>query len=459
MNDGPEIPQYLPQTLRRFANRLPALGRKGPKLKLNSFLSSVALALATFIAVVMLGGAASARDGAYRVIYKFQGSSDGCEPVSLPAVGKNGDLYGVTLTCGIYNLGTIFRLTAPRTRGGIWTKTVLYDFPGGKGGRGATSLVLGADGNLYGASKTIFELKRPTTRNGAWKYIALYTLNKNTDGNPIEGNLVFDAEGNLYGATELGGDLGCLQEGCGTVFELKRPTKNGWKWHFSVLYTFTGSPDAAEPYAGLTFDSEGNLYGTTFAGGATDWGAVYRLGHPAKKGQPWKETVLYSFDGGNKNIIRPEAPVIFDGLGNLYGTTALGGDPNCQGGFGCGVVFELSPPAKQSGTWTYANIHAFQGGNDGIYPSGYMVLDPKGNLYGTTQTGGPSNGGTVYRLSPSAENEATWAEIVLHGFTGSNGDGSLPFDGLTWGKWHDLYGTTWESGLCQLCGTVFELHP
>jgi len=432
-------------------------------LKLNRFLSRVALALATFAAAVAVGGAAHARDAAYQVIYEFQGSSDGWAPVALPAIAKNGDLYGVTYGGGTYNLGTVYKLAAPLTRGGTWTKTVLYDFTNGDPGY-PTSLVIAKDGSLYGAGNGpntrgfIFRMTSATSRDGQWTYSTLYTLNSASDGSAIQG-ITLDGEGNLYGTTEQGGDLGCLQVGCGTVFELKRPIKNGGKWHFSVLYTFKGSPDAAEPAAGVVFDQEGILYGTTYAGGAIDWGAVYRLGHPAKKGQPWTESVLYSFDRSNKNIIRPEAPVIFDGLGNLYGTTVLGGDPNCQGGFGCGVVFELSPPAKQSGTWTSMNLHAFHGGNDGIHPSGYMVFDPEGNLYGTTQVGGAGNGGTVYRVKPSARKGGAWTEAVLHGFTGSNGDGAMPVSGLTWGKWHDLYGTTWENGLCQGCGTAFELHP
>ncbi len=108
--------------------------------------------------------------------------------------------------------------------------------------------------------------------------------------------MVFDADGNLYGATELGGDLSCRQHGCGTVFELKRPTKDGGKWRLSVLYTFTGTPDGAQPFAGITFDRKGNLYGTTILDGAYGWGAVYRVSPPQKKSKTWTETVLYSFD-------------------------------------------------------------------------------------------------------------------------------------------------------------------
>jgi uncharacterized repeat protein (TIGR03803 family) len=332
----------------------------------------------------------------------------------------------------------------------------------GEGGGYPSSLVLGEDGNLYGVdySQTIFELTAPASGDGVWTYTALYTLNQ-SQGAGIVGNLVFDADGNLYGATGIGGDLGCEQEGCGTVFELKRPTKEGGKWRLSVLYTFTGKPDGAEPFAGVTFDQEGNLYGTTFRGGTADWGAVYGLRHPTKKGQPWTETVLYSFDQSNEDVISPEGPVAFDPSGNLYGTTALGGDLSCQGGLGCGVVFELSPPAKTGEAWTYATLYAFQGGDDGITPTGYLVFDSEGDLYGTTEVGGQAQGGTVYQLKPPSPNDGAWTETVLHAFTGSNGDGDLPESGLTWGKWSDLYGVTLEGGKCQSpgCGTAFELQP
>jgi hypothetical protein len=113
----------------------------------------------------------------------------------------------------------------------------------------------------------------PTSHNETWKYTVLFTLTKSSQGSAIQGNLVFDAKGNLYGASELGGDLACAQEGCGTVFELKRPTKDGGKWRFSVLHTFTGTPDGAEPFAGVAFDQKGNLYGTTDGGGTFGYGA------------------------------------------------------------------------------------------------------------------------------------------------------------------------------------------
>jgi uncharacterized repeat protein (TIGR03803 family) len=425
----------------------------------------VVLILASLISIVLLEGIADARGTAYRVIYNFQGSSDGWEPVGVPAVAKNGDLYGITKSGGTYDFGTVYKLTAPRTRGAAWTKTVLYDFPGGaKGGGYPDSLVIGADGNLYGVdySQTVFELRQPASDADTWKYAALYTLTQGSQGSAIQGNLVFDAEGNLYGAAELGGDLGCEQDGCGTVFELKRPAEEGGKWRLSVLYTFTGTPDGAEPFAGVTFDQEGNLYGTTNYDGAYGYGVVYRVSPPKKKGEAWTETVLYSFDRVGDIGSNPCGPVIFDGSGNMYGTTGSGGDLNCQSGYGCGVVFELSPPTKKQGAWTYATLYAFEGGNDGNDPSGYMEFDSTGNLYSTTQEGGGGKGysGIAFRLSPPKEKGDGWTESVIHRFVAPEAGG--PDGGLTWGKWHGLYGVTSLGGTgCEPpgCGTAFELQP
>jgi uncharacterized repeat protein (TIGR03803 family) len=433
-------------------------------MKLSGRSDRVILTLAVLAAAVLCEATAHAQSKSYWVLYEFgQEKSDGWQPVGAPAVAKNGDLYGVTGGGGDYNSGTAFKLMSPKIRSGGWEKSVIYEFPGGDGGEGPTALMFGEGGNLYGADdgQSLFELSAPKSHNGTWEYHQLYALNGTTDGEGIQG-IVLDAEGNIYGTTEEGGDLGdCEQHGCGTVFELKRPTKKGGKWGLSVLYAFTGEPDGALPFAGVTFDQSGNLYGTTFRGGDFDWGAVYELKKPTKKGQPWTESVLYSFDQSDNDIISPEGPVTFDTTGNMYGTTALGGDLNCQGGFGCGVVFELSPPAKKGKSWSYATLYAFQGGNDGIYPTGYMVFDSAGNLYGTTQTGGgKTSAGTVYRLSPPGGSGGAWTESVLHGFTGSNDDGALPV-GLTWGKWSDLYGVTEGGGIgCQSgCGTAFEIRP
>jgi uncharacterized repeat protein (TIGR03803 family) len=413
-----------------------------------------------FATLVMLVGLANAEGSAYRVIHDFKGSSDGWEPAGVPVAAANGDLYGVTIGGGTSGLGTVFKLTAPRTRGGAWEKTILYDFPGGDGGGHPTSLVLGPGGNLYGVdfTQTLFELKRPASQNGMWTYTALYTLNQGTQGSAIQG-IALDAKGNIYGATELGGDLSCGNGyGCGTVFELQRPTKDGGQWVLSVLHAFTGNPDGREPFAGVTLDQEGNVYGTTLGGGTQ--GTVYMLSPPAKKGGKWTETVLYPFNAPDLGT-GPGGPVTFDGSGNMYGTTLFGGDLNCSGGAGCGVVFELSP--QEGGTWTYANLYSFQGGNDGEEPAGYIAIDSKGSLYSTTKYGGGNQeeySGIAFRLSPHEQKGGAWTETVLHRFKvpTEGGDNS----GLIWGKWGDLYGVTYLGGTgCQGngCGTVFELQP
>ena len=170
--------------------------------------------------------------------------------------------------------------------------------------------------------------------------------------------------------------------------------------------------------------------------------------------------MLYSFNPSNNIGSSPEGPVIFDGSGNMYGTTAFGGDLNCAGGFGCGVVYELSPPTQKGRDWTYTTLYAFTGGNDGAIGGSALLFDSEGNLYGTT-TEGYTFAGTAFRLSPPANGGGPWTETTLHGFTGKNGDGAVP-TGLTWGKWGDLYGVTGEGGTgCQRlgCGTTFEVRP
>jgi uncharacterized repeat protein (TIGR03803 family) len=392
----------------------------------------------------------------FRTLYNFTGGSDGRLPVGVPAVDNDGNLYGTTCIDCSNPGGTIFELAAPKTRGGSWTESTLYTFPSNGIGY-PTSITIDKDGTLYGAGGGqntrgfIFRLTPPRDRGGSWTYNLLYELQSGSNGSAIQGDLVLDAEGNLYGATEEGGDLSCDNGyGCGTVFQLERPTKKNGKWNYKVLYAFIGQPDGMQPFAGVTFDQEGNLWGTTSEGGSNGWGTVYRMKPPKKKGQQWTEKVIYSFNEYNDDIISPEGPVAFDSSGNLYGTTPLGGDPNCQAGLGCGVVFELSTP-----TWTYQTLYEFQGGDDGINPQGYIVFDSKGNLYSTTTEGGGGKGDSdvAFELTPSSIGGA-WTETVLHRFIGAPG----PNSGLTWGKWGELYGATWLGGKYD-DGSVFELQP
>ena len=213
---------------------------------------------------------------------------------------------------------------------------------------------------------------------------------------------------------------------------------------FNVIYTFTGGQDGAFPYAGVTMDKAGNLYGTASYGGA-GYGTVYQLKH---KGSGWIVNPVYSFTGGSDGS-NPYARVIFGPNGALYGTTT-------QGGYGYGTVFNLRPSVRACTTpscpWTETVLYAFKGA-DGAFPKyGDLLFDQAGNIYGTTHDGGPSFFGTVYELTPSGSG---YTESVLYSFASSN-DGGNPFNGVIFDNAGDLYGTTGYGGL-SIYGTVFEL--
>jgi uncharacterized repeat protein (TIGR03803 family) len=196
---------------------------------------------------------------------------------------------------------------------------------------------------------------------------------------------LIDKTGNLFGIAELGGDPSC---NCGTVFEL---ASVGGKWKFKTLQAFTGAPDAGSPYGGVIEDKKGNLYGTTYFGGASGAGSVYEL---TKSGSKFTESVLYSFTGGADGG-SPTTTLMFDAKGNLDGTTSAGGDGS--GGGGDGVVFKLAP--QSGGTWKESVVHKFRNGSDGANPYYALTLDKSGDLLGTTAIGGDGNG-VIFQITP-----------------------------------------------------------
>jgi len=253
-------------------------------------------------------------------------------------------------------------------------------------------------------------------------------------GDPLAG-LVFDSAGNAYGTAISGG------EGYGTIYELS-PSQSGWT--ATLLYSFDNAGGAA-PYAPLILDSAGNLYGTAIWGGNTSGacqgsgcGTVYEL---AKVSGGWEFHLLYAFTGGSDSA-HPQAGLVFDKSGNLYGTTA-GGTPG-----GMGSVFELSPT---NGTWKESTLYTFAGGNDGATPLSALTPGAQGTFYGTTAFGGPQNLGTVYRLTKTA---SKWREAVLYAFSGP--DGAEPLAGSLLIRYGSLYGTTNFGGTSNM-GTVFAL--
>jgi len=268
-----------------------------------------------------------------------------------------------------------------------------------------------------------------------------------SDGALPYASLTFDASGNLYGTTSLGGD-GCDPPGCGVVFKLE--PAGGGEEKETVLHSFGAGFDGYSPLASVTLDRAGNVYGTASMGGASGNGIVYEL-VPGKNGK-WAEKVLRSFKG--KDGRQPTAALVFDAAGQLYGTTFEGGTGQCKDGEfveGCGIVFRLTLGA--SGAWTEKVLYYFKDKSpDAINPNAGVVFDSAGNLYGTTSGGGTYGVGTVYELSPEAN--GTWAEKVLHSF-GSEGDGVYPA-GLVFDAAGNLYGTTYSGGLYG-GGTVFQL--
>ncbi len=230
-------------------------------------------------------------------------------------------------------------------------------------------------------------------------------------------------------------------------------------WKEKVLHSFCSQPNCADgdyPTAGLIFDAAGNLYGTTYAGGAYGAygpGTVFELTPAAGGG--WTEKVLHSFDNDCTDGASPYASLIFDAAGNLYGTTSRRRLlPACDAGEGCGTVFELTPTA--GGGWTEKVLHSFGNGTDGANPDCDLIFDAAGNLYGTTIYGGTYSYGTVFELTPAGG--GNWTEKVLHNFNRNGTDGICPYAGLIFDAAGNLYGTTSLGGTFGV-GTVFELTP
>ena len=263
---------------------------------------------------------------------------------------------------------------------------------------------------------------------------------------------------------------------CGTVYQLAPPARQGGPWTETVLYVFKGnaSQDGASPAGGLVMDSAGNLYGTTAYGGTGNCvllgtlmgcGTVFEISPPKQKGGKWTETVLYSFPTAKQGYL-PNGDLVFDGAGNLYGATQYGGGhgTTCNGFYQyCGAVFELSPPKTKGGKWTEKVLHGFGSGTDGAAPNGGLVLDGKGNVYGTTFGGGNESGqcgkggcGTAFELKPPTVKGGAWTEKILHRFDRGSSDGGNPSAGLVLDSKHNLYGTTLNGGP-GLYGTVFRL--
>jgi uncharacterized repeat protein (TIGR03803 family) len=349
--------------------------------------ASAALAFGIVLLPLMAAQPARAQTTPYTILYTFTGGSDGGYPRAPLIADKAGNLYGTTVQGGLSNnclqggsCGVVFKLD---TNG---NETVLYTFTGG------------------------------------------------ADGSNPRGGVVRDESGNLYGTTANGGlDNNCYEgPTCGVVFKLD-PNGNE-----TVLYSFTGGADGGNPYAGVIRDAAGNLYGTTFVGGAYGGGTVFKIDSAGVF------SVLHTFtggaDGGN-----PAAGVIRDTEGNLYGTTLNGGGV-------LGVVFKLDPAGNET------VLHTFTGNPDGAQPQAGVFRDAAGNLYGTTTWGGATANGTVFKI------DAAGNETVLRSFMYTRKGGAWPQAGVVRDASGNLYGTTlfssaYKGGGDGGAGTLFRVNP
>ncbi len=359
------------------------------------------------------------------LIYQFQGkgANDGESPNGGLIIDGKGNLYGVTGYGGTGNCvllgvsagcGTVYELSPPQQKGGAWTETILYSFPTAKQGYVPNGdLVFDSAGNLYGATVfgggkgttcdkfyqycgAVFKLSPPKTKGRKWTEKVLHAFAGGTDGANPNGGLVLDSKGSVYGTTYIGGGL-CGGNGCGIVFALRPPTKQGGTWTEKMLDRFNGQ-DGTSPNGDLIFDTKGSLYGTAQGGTNNEGdGIAFRLAPIG--GSRWKETVLHVFSRNDSGGASPLAGLIFDAHNHLYGIASWG---HVSSG---GDVFEMKPPSRKGGSWTLSVLYGFVGAPDSSYPAAPLVFDKTGNLYGTTHYGGIGQAcqggcGTVYEVSP-----------------------------------------------------------
>lgn len=409
------------------------------------------------LTMAVLTSAAWAGDPTIKTLYTFTGQRDGGTPLGGLAFDPSGHLYGSASSGGFScsdggNCGVVFELIPSKT---AWTENVLYDFGDGSFKNPDASVILDQKGNLYSVSNGLEELFELSHLQNQWAFEAV-------DSPSSRGSIAVPVivANHLFTAISSGPSSG----GAGYIDELIPPQQAGGAWARSTIFTFSGTTSGGGP-AGLIADKAGNLYGSASYGGTgtgcidgSTCGLVYKLSHI---GSAWQQTVLYEFQASDGE--GSFSPLTMDGKGNLYGVIGGGGgNANCPVDGGCGLVFELSPSG--SGTWSETVLHRFTGSqDDGSNPMAALAIDPKGNLYGTTEFGGSgfcnSNStavgcGTIFELSPAA-NES-WTYTILHNYQGGS-DGQWPTGNLIFAK-GQLFGTNPYSGSFGR-GTVFSLVP
>lgn len=418
--------------------------------------------LVTLLLAAVCLAVPAARAQTPAIIWSFTGNNgEGATPVVPVIFDGSGAVYGTTAIGGVGTFGTVFKLTPP-SGGGNWTEDILYAFSGGLDGQQPSGIVFGPGGVIYSTTYlggsdncfhgcgTIFELI--PAGDGTWTKQTLYDFLGFEDGQ-APGNVQIATNGTLFGSTPSGGPPTgrCRNAGCGTIWEF---SESGGVWTKTILHAFPAATgDGQGPNADIVLDGNGNIYGTTYAGGKSNYGTVYELSPPAQQGGAWTETVLHSFSGTSKDGGYPIGGLAMGSGGVVYGTASYSGVPNDSG-----TAFALTPPKKAGRAWAFRAIHKFAGGKDGATPATTMALDQNGNLYGTTWNGGSTacylGCGTIFELAPRTGGK-TFSSTILYDWpdSGQNPDGSIVVlhDGLLYGT-SEFFGTSND-------GTVFTMTP
>ena len=404
--------------------------------------ASIGLALAIVFAFAV-AAVPAAQSQTITVLHYFLGGQDGGIPQTGVTLDRAGNVYGTTPVGGYQGgvcggqggCGMVYRSTF---KNGAWIYTPLYFFQGGNDGMAPqVSVTVGPQGALYGTTLfgggtgcgqgfgcgTIFKLTPPPTFCHSvlctWTETVLYRFT-GALGDPTSpfGGVIFDAAGNLYGMAG------------GVVYKL---SPSGGSWVLSTLYTFQGTTDGDFPFGNLAMDAAGNLYGTAAFGGAHGDGTVFRL---VRSAGGYSFELLYTFTGGSDGG-NPEAGVVLDSAGNIFGDTS----------YFTGGVFELSPAG---GSWNFSAIDPIEGGLNAP-----VNLDSAGNIYSTNYSDGAHHEGSVFKLTHS---QSGWTHTIIHSFDGAD-DGALPLSNVVFDASGNMYGTTTSGGRGRGDGTVWQLTP
>jgi len=344
------------------------------------------------------------------VLWSFTDGVDGAMPSGPLVSDVDGRFYGIASVGGANGVGVAYKVIPPATHGGAWTTQTIWAFTRDVDGTLPTSgLVMDSAGALYGSTSrfgpngygAVFKLTPPPRGSTAWTETILWGFTDGTDGGNPQGPLTIDSNGNLYGTTSHGGANNLL---AGTVYALSPPAGGSGAWALNTLYSFSG-PDGGHPYSGVIRDSNsGVLYGTAPFGGTTGQGVAFSLTPPATAGGVWTEATIWQFTPAGGGIY-PWAGLTEDANGNLFGVTRGYAAPQIANY--PSAVFELSPPTAPSTSWTGTSIASFGADIawDAILP---LTVGADGNLFTMVeQIGEPQqevlkfNGG-IFEISGTA---------------------------------------------------------